>query len=55
MRISEVSDPKTTLEVMKADFLTMYDLTISHLTNTQMAPIRTGQAYFRVSSLLIGI
>ena len=53
IRISEVTDTKTTLEVMKADFLTVYDLEISHLNNTQMSPIRTSQAYFRIHSLLI--
>ncbi|MBN2046115.1 MAG: hypothetical protein JW757_13920 [Anaerolineales bacterium] len=55
IRISEVTDAKTTLEVMKAAYLTMYQVEISHLTNTQMAPIRAGQAYFRVNSLLIAL
>ena len=55
IRISEVTDAKTTLEVMKASYLTMYDVEISHLTNTQMAPIKAGQAYFRVNSLLVAL
>jgi hypothetical protein len=55
IRISEVTDVKTTLEVMKATFLTMYDIKISHLTNTQMAPIKAGQAYFRIHSLLVAL
>ena len=53
IRMSEVTDAKTTLEVMKADFMTLYDVEVSHITNTQMAPIRTNQAYFRINSLLI--
>jgi len=55
IRMSAVTDAKTTLEVMKADFITLYDLEIRHINNTQMAPIRSNQAYFRVNSMLVAV
>ncbi len=55
IRMSEITDAKTTLEVMKADFLSLYDVEIRHITNTQMSPILTNQAYFRINSILIAV
>jgi hypothetical protein len=55
MRISEVTTVKSNLEVLKSDFLTLYDLEISHSHNTEMKSIRTNMGYFRVRDNLFAV
>ena len=53
MRISEITSVKNTVEVMKANFITLYDLEVSHPNNPKMSPICTNMGYFRLKSMLI--
>jgi hypothetical protein len=53
MRISEITSIKNTVEVTKADFITLYDLEVSHPNNPKMSPICTNMGYFRLRSMLI--
>ena len=53
MRISEISTVKASLEVMKASFLSLYDIQVSQANNPQMKPIRMNQGYFRTNALIV--
>ena len=53
LRIAAIATVKTSVEVLKADFLTVYDIEISHPSTPKMSPIRSNMGYFRVNSLLL--
>lgn len=53
IRISEITSVKNTVEVMKADFITLYDLEVCHPNNPKMTPVRTNMGFFRLRSMLI--
>ena len=53
LRISEITNVKTTVEVTKADFITLYDIEVSHPNNPKMSPIRSNMGHFRLNQLLI--
>jgi len=55
IRISEVTTVKSNLEVLKSEFLTLYDLVISHSHKKEMRPIRTNMGYFRIRENLFAV
>ena len=55
IRISEVTTVKSNIEVLKAEFLTLYDLEISHSHKKEMSAIRTNMGYFRVRENLFAV
>jgi len=54
LRISEITTVKTTVEVSKADFISLYDIEVCHPNNPKMSPVRSNMGYFRLNQLLIG-
>lgn len=55
IRISEVTTVKSNIEVMKAEFLTLYDLEISHAHKPEMKPIHSNMGYFRIRENLFAV
>lgn len=55
IRISEVTTVKSNIEVIKSDFLTLYDLEIRHNYKTEMQAIRSNMGYFRVRENLFTV
>lgn len=53
LRISEITSVKTTVEVTKADFISLYDIEVCHPNNPKMSPVRSNMGYFRLNNLLI--
>ncbi len=53
VRHSEISNIKSTIEVLKADFLTVYDIEVTHPNNQKISAIQSNMGFFRVHSLLI--
>lgn len=50
IRISQITTVKSNIEVMKSEFLTLYDLEIRHNFKTDMQAIRSNMGYFRVKN-----
>ena len=55
IRISEVTTVKSNLEVLKAEFITLYDLEICHSHKTEMSAIRTNMGYFRIRENIFAV
>lgn len=55
MRISEITTVKSTLEVLKSDFITFYNLEITHTNNPNMKPIRPNMAFIRSKEALYSL
>ena len=54
-RISEITTVKSNLEVTKSEFLTLYDLEITHSHKADMKSIRSNMGYFRVRENLFAV
>ena len=55
IRISEVTTVKSNLEVLKSEFITLYDLEINHSHKKEVSAIRTNMGYFRIRENLFAV
>lgn len=55
IRISEITTVKSNLEVLKSEFITLYDLEISHSHKKEMSAIRSNMGYFRIRENLFAV
>lgn len=55
LRISEVTTVKSNIEVMKSEFLSLYNLEIRHNLKTEMQAIKSNMGYFRIRENLFAV